>query len=373
MRLLYLTRGCSIHDLRFLQAFANHGVTVGYASISPFITGASKHVLPKGVVDLGCLGLDSKPSTAELLSVVPKFQRMAAEFAPEIVFAGPVHDGAYVAAKAGLPCRWLAQSWAFDVLWEIERDADALARAKFVLQTCPAILADSMAIARQCETLAGQPIITRFLIPWGIDLATTVLKKTRAAARMKVGVRDQTVFLCTRGLEPIYQIDILLEGFHQLLKACSEAVLILSSDGSLSSQFEAWIKANDLDDSVKILGSTDHDGLMDLFAAADFYVSSAASDGTSIALLEAMYLGVIPIVNDVGGNPEWIQPGINGWLVQPGDPRGFFTAMAQAYQLSFSRKLEISQRNRAEVCSRADWKVNFGKLVHDISAFSKTW
>lgn len=370
MRLLYLTRECNIHDLRFLQAFTRHGATVGFASLGRPRTGEQDRVLPQGARDFGNLGLDSKPSTGELLAAASSFREMAAEFLPDLVLAGPVHDGAFVAAHAGLGCRWVAQSWAFDVLWETERDADALARARIVLQKCPALLADSQTVLQKCEAIAGQPIKKRFLLPWGIDLASTRPAKDRSTARAELGLQNQTVFLCTRGLEPLYRIDVLLEGFRKFLASGRNAVLFLASEGTLRSRFEAWIKASQLTDSVKFLGAVDHHRLLDLFGAVDFYVSSAESDGASIALLEAMYLGLIPIVSDVGGNPEWVQHGVNGWLAQPGDADDFARAMTRALEMSDSQRRNAIQLNYDLIHARADWALNFSKLLPDLAGFS---
>ena len=61
--------------------------------------------LPLGVHDLGSLGLEQGPSSDKLLAAVPNFRQAVAEFQPEIVLAGPVHDGAFIAANAGLGCR----------------------------------------------------------------------------------------------------------------------------------------------------------------------------------------------------------------------------------------------------------------------------
>lgn len=292
MRLFYLTRGCNIHDLRFLQAFTGHGVTVGFASLCRPKAGEQDRVLPHGARDLGNLGLDSKPSTDELLAAVSRFRQKAAEFLPDLVLAGPAHDGAFVAANAGLGCAWVAQSWAFDVLWEIEHDADALARARIVLQSCPALLADSQAVLRKCEAIAGRSIERRFLLPWGIELADTEPTKSRSATRAELGIGNQTVFLCTRGLEPIYRVDVLLESFQKILSSGHNAFLLLASEGSLRSRLAAWVKDNDLGDSVKFLGAVNHHRLLNLFAATDFYVSSAESDGTSIALPRGNVFGI---------------------------------------------------------------------------------
>ena len=43
-----------------------------------------------------------------------------------------------------------------------------------------------------------------------------------------------------------------------------------------------------------------------LLGKASVYVSAPASDATSAALLEAMAAGVVPVVNDLPANREWV-------------------------------------------------------------------
>jgi glycosyltransferase involved in cell wall biosynthesis len=42
-------------------------------------------------------------------------------------------------------------------------------------------------------------------------------------------------------------------------------------------------------------------------------------EGLPVALIEALSAGMPLIASSVGGNPELVQPGVNGWLVPPGD------------------------------------------------------
>ena len=47
---------------------------------------------------------------------------------------------------------------------------------------------------------------------------------------------------------------------------------------------------------------------------------SLSREGLPRAMLEAMISGVVPIVTNVGGNPELVVDGKSGFVVEPGDP-----------------------------------------------------
>ena len=51
----------------------------------------------------------------------------------------------------------------------------------------------------------------------------------------------------------------------------------------------------------------------------DLFVLASLSEGTSMALLEAMAADVPAAVTAVGGNPEIVLEGLTGWTVQSGD------------------------------------------------------
>jgi glycosyltransferase involved in cell wall biosynthesis len=56
-------------------------------------------------------------------------------------------------------------------------------------------------------------------------------------------------------------------------------------------------------------------------------VLTSRHEGLPISLLEAMALGLAPVVSAVGGVPEVVTDGRDGILLEPGDPIAFATAL----------------------------------------------
>jgi glycosyltransferase involved in cell wall biosynthesis len=70
----------------------------------------------------------------------------------------------------------------------------------------------------------------------------------------------------------------------------------------------------------------------------DIFVLPSLAEGISNTLLEAMATGLPVVATRVGGNPELIEHGVNGYLVPVSDPR----ALADTLQgLIESRELRI--------------------------------
>ena len=59
-----------------------------------------------------------------------------------------------------------------------------------------------------------------------------------------------------------------------------------------------------------------HDQMPYYFKAADIFVLNSGYEGLSHVILEAMQLGVPVVASNMGGNPELIENGVNGFLVE---------------------------------------------------------
>lgn len=79
--------------------------------------------------------------------------------------------------------------------------------------------------------------------------------------------------------------------------------------------------------SKRILMTGHRDEARVLVAAMDLFVLSSLSEGTSLALLEAMAAGVAVLVTDVGGNPEVVLDNVTGWVIPSGDEAALAAAI----------------------------------------------
>jgi glycosyltransferase involved in cell wall biosynthesis len=363
MRLLYFTREWTGHDRRFVTAFCEHGITVAVLTLRHIPSEIVSEGLPAGAQFLGTLGLDRETDDQRLDGAVSEYCRQEMTYSPDLVLVGPLTDCAYVKALAASAVPWVAQSWAFDVFWEYRQNTEFARRVTFTLRQCPALFADCQAVVTRCEELAGRSFPSRFLMPWGIDLKEIQQPRDREALRRALGLEEFWVLLHTRGLEPIYGIGTLLDAFRLAQRHNQALLLLLASGGSLLADVKRFVARNHLQSAVRLLGPVPHSRVLDLFAAADGYISAAFSDGTSVSLLEAMASGVPPIVTNAGGNVEWVRTLANGWIAPMGNPKRLTRAIVEASNLTHSRRLQIVSRNCHEVGTRANWNANFQNLI----------
>ena len=94
----------------------------------------------------------------------------------------------------------------------------------------------------------------------------------------------------------------------EILKcACDQGLFFRSlviGDGELKQQFENLLGEYQLSDRVQMLGSVAHERWLEILAASDILLMPSKYEGISVALLEAIAAGVVPVVAKVGGQDE---------------------------------------------------------------------
>lgn len=109
-----------------------------------------------------------------------------------------------------------------------------------------------------------------------------------------------------------------LEAARILADQRARAKFLLLGYGPLEGEIKAQIAALDLTNRVVIARA--ERVRPELYAACDITGLSSTEEGFSNVLLEGMAMGIAQVATDVGGNPEAIQNGVNGFLVTPRMP-----------------------------------------------------
>lgn len=83
---------------------------------------------------------------------------------------------------------------------------------------------------------------------------------------------------------------------------------------------------------VRFAGWVSGNKKAELLNNCDVYVLPSYNEGLPISVLEAMSYGKPVISTQVGGIPEIVKPGFNGWLFKPGDHEALRTIIREAIQ-----------------------------------------
>lgn len=100
---------------------------------------------------------------------------------------------------------------------------------------------------------------------------------------------------------------------------------LICGQGLLEMELVNLIKKLDLEKQVKLLGF--REDIAEICKAADVFVFPSFREGLSLALMEAMALGLPVICSRIRGNTDLIEDGKGGYLVEPDDVDGFASSI----------------------------------------------
>jgi glycosyltransferase involved in cell wall biosynthesis len=179
----------------------------------------------------------------------------------------------------------------------------------------------------------------------------------RVEWRRKYGFDSSAVlFVCVGRLEPQKNPLLLVQAFAALRDP--RAHLLLLGEGSLREQLAASVGSYGLEQQVHLLGK--RFDIPEWLGASDVFVLSSDWEGNPLSVMEAMAAGLPVVSTSVGGVPELVEPGQQGFLVPPGDRREFTMAMRRLLE---NRELMLAMGDAA--CCHASKSFRVERMVNN--------
>lgn len=180
-----------------------------------------------------------------------------------------------------------------------------------------------MAVSRQTERALRQCCAFRpgalEFAPNGVAIGPPGGRPRPDGIRERLGLSGTDVVALNVGrLVPVKGQLCLVEAMARLRDRRPELKLLIAGDGELRPRLEDRIGELGLCSQVKLLGA--RDDVPDLLAASDMVAISSFSEGTSLALMEAMALSKPIVATAIEGNMDVLVHEENALLVPPDDP-----------------------------------------------------
>jgi len=137
-----------------------------------------------------------------------------------------------------------------------------------------------------------------------------------AERRKEYAPNGERVLVHLSNFRPVKRVTDTIEIFDQVRKEIP-AKLVLIGDGPDRSRAEWLAVQKGLHNDVLFLGK--QDDIRDKLAIADIMLVPSELESFGLAALEAMACEVVPIATRVGGVPEVIEHGVNGFMADVGD------------------------------------------------------
>lgn len=149
-------------------------------------------------------------------------------------------------------------------------------------------------------------------------------------------------------LDPKKDLDTMLKAFCEVVANERDVYLLVAGGGFEDYRKHLVETAHKLEliDRVRFLGF--RDDVADLIALGDLTVLSSLTEGLPNAILESMLLARPVISTNVGGIPELVDDGIEGYLVDKGDHTGLANRIVELLRNPVRREaMGIFGRSRA--------------------------
>lgn len=328
----------SVHTQRWLRALAQRGHEVHAISYYPpemEMAGVVQHSLrpprPKTAGSAGASVARSRLPQSWLRPLhLLRYRRAGLEdvvsaIAPDVLHAHYVVEyGLYALASRFRPL--VVSAWGSDV-FRSQRQPLAKAIAGLVLRQADFVTASDAAMLAAVRRMGARR-----------DASSLV----RIGALEDGWFSDQPVsvnltsdneapsIISTRAHEPLYGIDTVLRAFARVRGHVHGARLTLAHDGSLRSGLETLARELELGESVRFLGRLDAEALKDALSRSHVYVSVPLSDSMAASTMEAMARGCFPVVSDLPSQDGFIEHGVTGLRVTPGDVDTLAAALQRA-------------------------------------------
>lgn len=149
-------------------------------------------------------------------------------------------------------------------------------------------------------------------------------------------------------LFPVKDYPLMVEIARAVVQQ-GDVLFALAGDGPERAKLEDGIKFAKLESRFQLLGHIDD---MDSFyGGLNIYMNTSVHEGIPMTILEAMARGLPIIAPRVGGIPEVVDDGVQGFLIEGRDPEAFAEKCLLLYNdRDLWQRMSLAAREKAERC-----------------------
>ncbi|MEX1019604.1 MAG: glycosyltransferase family 4 protein [Litorilinea sp.] len=248
--------------------------------------------------------------------------------------------------------RWVISTWGTDINWGVHLPPKRQMLETY-LQACDGYFGDCLRdirLARECGLDAGKVAFEAAMpATGGLDLGRITAGEMDPAARRNI--------LVPKAYDNMYNKTLpLLEALKMcepLLADYTIHMLRVSSDVKVAVQ----LLPASLRRKIVMHDMLAHDEVLAMMRSSRIVMAPSLTDGTPLAMLEAMASGALPIMSPIESIQEWIEDGKNGLLAHALYPNLQAEALTRALQdddlvrsaAIQNRKLVEQRANRAHI------------------------
>ena len=198
------------------------------------------------------------------------------------------------------------------------------------------------------RTLSENGFANLKVVSRGVDTKLFNISKRDTSLRSSWGATDNTKVLISVGrMAPEKNLDQVLKTYEALKFTGQSFKLVMVGDGPLKEQFQKRYP------EIIFPGMLSQSDLAAYYASSDLFIFPSQTETFGNVTLEALASGIPVLAFDCAAARDWVQTGVNGWLVAENNPEGF---AAQAMAVFNTKGLldQITKSTRQQVV-HLDW------------------
>lgn len=318
MKICYIAPAESIHTIRWVKYFADKGHEVHLISFTPFGVGKMENVnLHVLKVFLREIRLISYPTS--LLASLIQIRWLLMKINPDILHTHYILNYGFLGALSNFH-PLVVTAWGSDVLISPKRSKLLAKFVKFSIKRADLITCDAEHLRERIIELGAERARIA-LICFGIDVRKFSPGQKDEGLMRRFDVNDSGVVVSLRSLEPIYDIESLINAVPLVLREAPKAQFLIAGKGSEETRLKELARSLGVAERIRFVGLIPNDELPQYLRIADVYVSTSLSDaGIAASTAEAMACELPVVITDFGDNSKWVGNGINGFLVPLRNP-----------------------------------------------------
>ncbi|MBL0329973.1 MAG: glycosyltransferase [Bacteroidetes bacterium] len=347
MRICYFADGESIHIVRWCKHFADQGHDVHLISFKNVkIEKVTTHFIDTGAIAVG-------GGNWKVLFKYKKVKKIVKQIQPDVFHAHYATSYGITGALCGFH-PYIITALGTDVLISPNQSKILKSLLKYAFSKADWItaMADHMKLAIENLGVDARKIQT---LPFGIDPA--VFNNTNSKKSS-----DSFIITSTRNFETVYNIPHLIKAVSIARKQIPGLRLNLIGAGSLQKEVEELVEKEGLKAVTTFFGKVPQPKIAEVMNDSHLFVSVSISDGNNISLNEAMACGTFCIATNIPANTQWIQDGINGFLVKIDDVEGLADKIVTSYQKYDKFQKIAVPMNASIIQEKAIWQLNMQKM-----------
>ncbi len=341
MKVLVLADSRSFHTERYLAELERQNCDTWLVSLE---RGTMGHQLLKRRGPFRALHYPLAAS--EVRSIIGSFQ-------PDIVNPHFASGYGHLAAMAlrGSDLPMILHVWGSDILIAPKKSFLHHRKTRLALERADAVVGDSNYLLDQAARI-GQ-LKSRYTITWGLERES--LEHFPDRGRFAKPLR----IIVPRPHQQVYNNQFILNALSTLVNDGRLELTFPDFGGELDS-FRATA-ATVVGDRLKFYPKLPRSEYLAYASEHDIFLSAALSDSSPASLLEAMGLGLIPVVGDIPGVREWMTPQ-SGYLFDLEDETSLTETISTLIESEADHDL-MRRTNRERIEQEAVFEDNIAETI----------